>query len=41
MGWTCQHDFQGYCKLLHVTCTPGTKGCVLLPSDSKLMYISD
>jgi len=29
MGWTCQHDFQGYCKLLHVTCVPGTKGCIL------------
>ena len=29
MGWTCQHDFQGYCKLLKVTCEPGRKGCTL------------
>ena len=29
MGWTCQHDFKGHCKLLNVACTPGTKGCIL------------
>lgn len=29
MGWTCQHDFQGHCKLLNITCEPGTKGCIL------------
>ena len=29
MGWTCQHDHQGYCKLLKKPCVPGIKGCVL------------
>jgi len=29
MGWTCQHDFKGYCKLLKVSCSPGIKGCIL------------
>lgn len=29
MGWTCQHDFGGHCKLLNVTCKPGIKGCIL------------
>jgi hypothetical protein len=29
MGWTCQYDFQGYCKLLKVPCVPGIKGCIL------------
>ncbi len=29
MGWTCQHDHQGFCKLLKVTCSPGIKGCIL------------
>ena len=29
MGWTCQHDFQGHCKLLNVACEPGIKGCIL------------
>lgn len=29
MGWTCQHDFQGHCKLLNVACAPGIKGCVI------------
>jgi hypothetical protein len=29
MGWTCQHDFKGYCKLLNVSCSPGIKGCIL------------
>ena len=29
MGWTCQHDTQGFCKLLSVACQPGIKGCTL------------
>ena len=29
MGWTCQHDHQGYCKLVHKSCVPGMKGCTL------------
>jgi len=29
MGWTCQHDFQGYCKLVKKPCVPGMKGCTL------------
>ena len=29
MGWTCQHDFDGYCKLIKKPCIPGMKGCVL------------
>jgi len=37
MGWTCQHDFQGYCKLLKVSCSPGIKGCTL--NKSKQGYI--
>jgi len=33
MGWTCQHDHQGYCKLIKKTCVPGMKGCVLKSSE--------
>jgi len=29
MGWTCQHDHQGYCKLLNTPCVPGIKGCTI------------
>ncbi len=29
MGWTCQHDHQGYCKLVQQPCVPGMKGCIL------------
>jgi hypothetical protein len=29
MGWSCQHDFKGHCKLLNVACAPGIKGCIL------------
>lgn len=29
MGWTCQHDLKGHCKLLNVPCVPGIKGCTL------------
>lgn len=33
MGWTCQHDQAGYCKLLKKTCVPGMKGCILKKSE--------
>lgn len=33
MGWTCQHDYKGYCKLLKKECVPGTKGCILKRSE--------
>ena len=33
MGWTCQHDFDGYCKLIKKPCVPGMKGCVLKSSE--------
>lgn len=33
MGWTCQHDYKGHCKLLNVTCEPGIKGCILKKSE--------
>ena len=33
MGWTCQHDLKGYCKLLKTNCIPGTKGCILKKQD--------
>lgn len=29
MGWTCQHDEKGFCKLLKVPCVPGIKGCTI------------
>ena len=29
MGWTCQHDFKGYCKRVEKPCVPGMKGCTL------------
>ncbi|MDD2829654.1 MAG: hypothetical protein PHW18_08790 [Sulfuricurvum sp.] len=29
MGWTCQHDEKGFCKLLKVPCQPGIKGCTI------------
>lgn len=29
MGWTCQHDYKGYCKLIKKECVPGMKGCIL------------
>ncbi|MBU0632267.1 hypothetical protein KKA17_06465 [bacterium] len=29
MGWTCQHDLKGHCKLLNVACVPGVKGCII------------
>ncbi|NOQ31755.1 MAG: hypothetical protein GQ570_11595 [Helicobacteraceae bacterium] len=30
MGWSCQHDFKGECKLLSKLCVPGMKGCVIV-----------
>ena len=33
MGWTCQHDANGYCKLLKTSCVPGIKGCILKKSE--------
>ena len=33
MGWSCQHDVDGYCKLLKKTCVPGIKGCILKKSE--------
>ena len=33
MGWTCQHDANGYCKLLKTPCVPGIKGCILKKSE--------
>jgi hypothetical protein len=29
MGWTCQHDDRGFCKLLKTPCIPGIKGCTI------------
>ena len=29
MGWTCQYDEKGFCKLLKVPCVPGIKGCTI------------
>jgi len=33
MGWTCQHDHKGYCKLIKKPCVPGMQGCILKKSD--------
>jgi len=33
MGWTCQHDHNGYCKLIKKSCVPGMNGCILKSSD--------
>ena len=33
MGWSCQHDYKGHCKLLSLTCEPGIKGCILKKSE--------
>lgn len=29
MGWSCQYDSKGFCKLLNIFCQPGIKGCTL------------
>ena len=33
MGWSCQHDYKGYCKRIEKVCVPGMKGCILKGSD--------
>ena len=33
MGWTCQHDEAGFCKLIKKPCVPGMKGCILNKSE--------
>ena len=33
MGWSCQHDYNGYCKHVEKVCVPGMKGCILKGSD--------
>ncbi|WP_321779484.1 hypothetical protein [Sulfurimonas sp.] len=33
MGWTCQHDYKGECKLVKKPCVPGMKGCTLKSSE--------
>lgn len=33
MGWTCQHDYKGYCKRVEKVCVPGMKGCTLKSSE--------
>ncbi len=33
MGWSCQHDYKGYCKRVERPCVPGMKGCTLQSSD--------
>ena len=38
MGWTCQHDFKGYCKLLSKDCLPGTKGCILNKGEHEYIF---
>jgi len=38
MGWTCQHDHQGYCKLLNTTCIPGIKGCIINKNSDGIIF---
>jgi hypothetical protein len=33
MGWSCQYDYKGECKLVKKPCTPGMKGCTLKSSE--------
>ena len=33
MGWTCQHDYKGECKLVKKPCVAGMKGCTLKSSE--------
>lgn len=33
MGWTCQYDYKGECKLVKKPCVPGMKGCTLKSSE--------
>jgi len=41
MGWTCQHDHQGYCKLIKKACIPGMKGCILKKSEGIIFTTGD
>ena len=40
MGWTCQHDHKGHCKLLNVACLPGIKGCILNKGKTDYIFSS-
>ena len=40
MGWTCQHDHQGYCKLLKTACVPGIKGCIINKNSDGIVFSS-
>ena len=40
MGWTCQHDLKGFCKLLKVACNPGIKGCILNKGEHEYFFTS-
>lgn len=40
MGWTCQHDVGGHCKLLNVPCVPGIKGCILNKGKNEYFFSS-
>jgi len=41
MGWTCQHDHDGYCKLVQKACIPGMKGCILKRNDEGIIFSGD
>ena len=40
MGWTCQHDLKGHCKLLNTDCVPGIKGCILNKGKTDYIFTS-
>jgi hypothetical protein len=40
MGWTCQHDHKGYCKLLNTACVPGIKGCTINKNADGVIFSS-
>jgi hypothetical protein len=41
MGWTCQHDHEGYCKLIKKPCIPGMKGCTLKKNSEGIVFSAD
>ncbi len=41
MGWTCQHDHDGYCKLVQKPCVPGMKGCTLKRNAEGIVFSGD
>jgi len=41
MGWTCQHDYKGYCKLIKKECVPGMKRCIINISDGIIFSSSN